>query len=82
MTLTTGQSRHSITGASTTLTPGKMPPASMRTASSIAWAAANRGSTCTAWDGTLNHSRRRWIVMAKKLRMKNYLRTYGDGLLP
>jgi hypothetical protein len=27
----------------------------------------NSGSTCTACDGTLNHSRRRWMVMAKKL---------------
>jgi hypothetical protein len=33
----------------------------------MAWAARNKGSTCTACEGTENHSSRRWMVIAKKL---------------
>ena len=40
--------------------PGKIPPAAMRSISSMAWAIANSGNTCSACDGTLNHSKRRW----------------------
>ena len=44
-----------------------MPPAIMRTISDTAWAATNSGRICTACDGTVNQSRRRWMVTAKKL---------------
>ena len=57
----------STSGAKTSSQPGNMPPANMRTISDTACAAANSGSTCSACDGTENHSSRRWIVMAKKL---------------
>jgi hypothetical protein len=42
-----------------------MPPAIMRTSSDTACAARNSGRICTACDGTVNHSSRRWIVIAK-----------------
>jgi hypothetical protein len=44
-----------------------MPPAIIRTTSDTAWAATKSGRICTACDGTVNQSRRRWIVTAKKL---------------
>ena len=36
----------------------------MRSNSSTAWASANSGNTCSACDGTLNHSRRRCVAVA------------------
>jgi hypothetical protein len=59
----TGHSSGSSTGASTP-SPGTG-RRHQRITSSMACAATNSGSTCSACEGTLNHSRRRWMVMAK-----------------
>ena len=62
-----GQSADSISGAMNKDHPGKAAPAINRTSSETACAATNKGRICAACEGTVNHSRRRCTVMAKKL---------------
>ena len=48
----TGHSAASSSGASTSITPGNMPPAASRAAMATAWPARNTGSTCSACAGS------------------------------
>ena len=61
----TGHRAASANGASSNHQPGKLSPTARRTISDTACAAAKRGRTWSNWSTTPNHSRRRWMVMAR-----------------
>jgi len=56
-----------MVGAISNCHPGRLPPDTSRTASATPCAAASSGHTCSACSNTENHSKRRWIVTARKL---------------
>jgi hypothetical protein len=60
-----GQSAASSKGAKNKDQPGNKAPDAMRTVNSSACAVKNKGSTCIACEGTVNHSNRRWIINEK-----------------
>jgi hypothetical protein len=60
-----GHSAASSNGAKNKDQPGNKAPEAMRTVNSNACAVKNKGSTCMACEGTVNHSNRRWIMSEK-----------------